>query len=111
MYAEPYKRIFKIRNGNGNPLDYFPVFLYRTSWGYPLVNSTPKKMRYGEKGRYIIVNTTMPNAEVVLKACQDWLRLHLFESEDESLDYAAVKCAVNILTGTLKGKVREPRKK
>lgn len=95
---ELYHKIFKVRNGHGKPYDYHPLCLYRTSWGYPLINLTARRVE-PERNRYILVNKNMNERDLVRKACEDWLRLHMFEDENMSVDYQAVLLAVKNLDG------------
>lgn len=94
---ETFQKIFKIRKGNKKPYDYYPLCLYRTFFGFPLVNRTDYKLQRGEP-RFVVVTSKKTESKLILLRCNEWLHTHMFENEDESLDYRAVKHVTKYLS-------------
>lgn len=71
-------------------MDYHPLYLYRTFWGLPMINHTAYKMPRG-RSRFTVLNMKSEESKLILQKCEEWLQVHMFEDEIESLDYRAVK--------------------
>lgn len=94
---QTFHRIFKIREGREKELDFHPLFLYRTYWGFPLVNKTDRRLR-GKDRQFQVVTGRRSESKLLVQKCNEWLQTHMFENEEESLDYRAVKHVVEYLS-------------
>jgi len=94
---QTFHRIFKIREGRKKESDFHALFLYRTYWGFPLVNKTDRRFR-GKDGQFGVITSRRSESKLIVQKCNEWLQTHMFENEEESLDYRAVKHVVKYLS-------------
>lgn len=78
--------------------EFYPLNLYRTCFGYPLVNSQCKHVTRADL-RFKVVNRFLPKAvrAVIVRKCEDWLlRNKEIDSPCKHVDYRAVSLALSL---------------